>query len=194
MPQTAGLKQETFMFHSSEVWKSEIRVLAWSGSGKSCIPGFFEWKRKREKNKFSPVSHYKGTNPFVGLLRWLSSKEPACQCRRPGFNPGMGGSLEREMATHSSTLAWEIAWTEEPGWTTAPGVAKSQTWLSDWASISCYEAPPFWPKTSQKPCLHTSSHWGLGIWYRNLPRGYNIHSIRIILWVNCNYGWRVLFF
>ena len=23
--------------------------------------------------------------------------------------------LEKEMATHSSTLAWKIAWTEEPG-------------------------------------------------------------------------------
>ena len=23
--------------------------------------------------------------------------------------------LEEEMATHSSTLAWEISWTEEPG-------------------------------------------------------------------------------
>ena len=24
-------------------------------------------------------------------------------------------SLEEEMATHSSTIAWEIPWTEEPG-------------------------------------------------------------------------------
>ena len=24
-------------------------------------------------------------------------------------------ALEKEMATHSSTLAWEIPWTEEPG-------------------------------------------------------------------------------
>ena len=24
--------------------------------------------------------------------------------------------LEEEMATHSSTLAWKIPWTEEPGW------------------------------------------------------------------------------
>ena len=24
-------------------------------------------------------------------------------------------SLEQEMATHSSSLAWEIPWTEEPG-------------------------------------------------------------------------------
>ena len=25
-------------------------------------------------------------------------------------------TLEKEMATHSSTLAWEIPWPEEPGW------------------------------------------------------------------------------
>ena len=28
---------------------------------------------------------------------------------------GQGDSLEEEMATHSSILVWEIAWTEEPG-------------------------------------------------------------------------------
>ena len=38
------------------------------------------------------------------------------QCGRPGFNPSVGKSpLEKEMATHSSTLAWKIPWTEEPG-------------------------------------------------------------------------------
>ena len=26
-----------------------------------------------------------------------------------------GDTLEKEMATHSSTLAWRIPWTEEPG-------------------------------------------------------------------------------
>ena len=35
---------------------------------------------------------------------------------------------EKAMATHSSTLAWKIPWTEEPGRT---GVAKSRTRLSD---------------------------------------------------------------
>ena len=29
--------------------------------------------------------------------------------------PGSEDSLEQEMATHSSILAWEIPWTEEPG-------------------------------------------------------------------------------
>ena len=30
-------------------------------------------------------------------------------------SPGQEDPLEKEMATHSSTLAWEIPWTEEPG-------------------------------------------------------------------------------
>ena len=28
---------------------------------------------------------------------------------------GLGRSLKKEMATHSSILAWEMPWTEEPG-------------------------------------------------------------------------------
>ena len=28
---------------------------------------------------------------------------------------GQEGPLEKEIATHSSILAWEIPWTEEPG-------------------------------------------------------------------------------
>ena len=35
------------------------------------------------------------------------------------------------MAPHSSTLAWKIAWTEEPGGLQVHGVAKSRTRLSD---------------------------------------------------------------
>ena len=29
--------------------------------------------------------------------------------------PGLGGSLEKEMATDARILTWEIPWTEEPG-------------------------------------------------------------------------------
>ena len=35
------------------------------------------------------------------------------------------------MAPHSSTLAWKIPWTEEPGRLQSMGVTKSRTWLSD---------------------------------------------------------------
>ena len=41
------------------------------------------------------------------------------------------GPLEKEIATHSSVLAWEIPWTDEPWWATIHGVAKSRTELSD---------------------------------------------------------------
>ena len=44
-------------------------------------------------------------------------------------SPGWEDPLEKEMATHSSILAWEIPWTEEPGY--SPWVAKSQTQLSN---------------------------------------------------------------
>ena len=39
--------------------------------------------------------------------------------------------LEKEMATHSSILAWEIPWTEESGGLQSVGLQKSQTRLSD---------------------------------------------------------------
>ena len=44
-----------------------------------------------------------------------------------GLIPGSGRSLEEEMATHSSILAWEIPWTEEPGGLQSMGSQKNQT-------------------------------------------------------------------
>ena len=45
---------------------------------------------------------------------------------------GQEDPLEKEMATHSSTLAWKVPWTEEPGRLhTVHRAAKSWTRLSD---------------------------------------------------------------
>ena len=45
---------------------------------------------------------------------------------------GQEDPLEKGMATHSSILAWEIPWTEEPGGLhIIQGIAKSQTQLSN---------------------------------------------------------------
>ena len=44
---------------------------------------------------------------------------------------GREDALEKEMATHSSILAWEIPWTEEPGGLQSMGLQKSWAWLSD---------------------------------------------------------------
>ena len=40
---------------------------------------------------------------------------------------GRKDPLEKEMATHSNIIAWEIPWAEEPGGSIVQGVAKSQT-------------------------------------------------------------------
>ena len=45
--------------------------------------------------------------------------------------PGLEDSLEEGMITHSSILAWEIPWTEEPGGPQSMGSQKSQTQFSD---------------------------------------------------------------
>ena len=46
----------------------------------------------------------------------VSGKESTYQCRRGGFEPLVGKiPLEKERATHSSILAWEIPWAGEPG-------------------------------------------------------------------------------
>ena len=42
-------------------------------------------------------------------------KNPPANAGDAGSIPGLGRSLEKEMATHSSVLAWEIPWTETGG-------------------------------------------------------------------------------
>jgi len=42
-------------------------------------------------------------------------KNPPANAGDSGSIPGLEDPLEKEMATHSSILAWEIRWTEEPG-------------------------------------------------------------------------------
>ena len=55
----------------------------------------------------------------MGLPQWFSNKESTCkQKMRPEpqvRSLGQEDHLEKEMATHSSILAWKIPWTEEPG-------------------------------------------------------------------------------
>ena len=48
-----------------------------------------------------------------------------------GSIPGSEISLEKEMATHSSILAWKISWTEEPDGLLFMGLQKSWIQFSD---------------------------------------------------------------
>ena len=50
----------------------------------------------------------------MGLPVGSDSKESATQ-ETSILSLDQEGPLKKEMATHSSVLAWEITWTEEPG-------------------------------------------------------------------------------
>ena len=51
---------------------------------------------------------------ILNLSAWLKKKKKKLLSRVWLWDP-MNCSLEKAMATHSSTLAWKIPWTEKPG-------------------------------------------------------------------------------
>ena len=51
----------------------------------------------------------------VNCLSQLPGGSDACNAEDLGLTAGSEDPLEKEMATHSSTFAWKIPWTEEPG-------------------------------------------------------------------------------
>ena len=77
---------------------------------------FSKWKKlHRDKTQGHHMRQFRYCSYLTG---GASGKESACQCRRCRTQVwflGWEDPLEEEMATHSSILAWEISWTEEPG-------------------------------------------------------------------------------
>ena len=58
-------------------------------------------------------------------------KNPPANTGAAGSIPGLGRSLEKEMATLSSILAWGIPWPGEPGGLQSMGLQKVE---HDWAT------------------------------------------------------------
>ena len=50
----------------------------------------------------------------MGFPAGSDGKESACNVGDLGLTLGREDPLEKELATHSSILAWRISWTEEP--------------------------------------------------------------------------------
>ena len=55
------------------------------------------------------------TPVFMGFPDGSAGKESTCSAGDPVRSLGQEDPLEKEMATHSSILAWKIPWMEEPG-------------------------------------------------------------------------------
>ena len=75
------------------------------------------------------------------LVAQLVKNLPAVQKARV-WSLGWEDTLEKEMATHSSILAWKISWTEEPGGLQSTG---SQRVGHDWATNTYLPSHPEFP-------------------------------------------------
>ena len=70
-----------------------------------------------------------------------SVEESACQYRTHGFGLWVEIALEKEMATHSSILAWELPWTEEPGGLQSIGLQRVRHyWVTEHTHTSRHES------------------------------------------------------
>ena len=71
--------------------------------------------------------------------------------------------LEKEMATHSSTLAWKILWTEEPGRLQSMGLQRVG---HDWAiSLSLFTFMHWRRKWQPTPVFLPGESQGRGAWW-----------------------------
>ena len=117
--------------------------------------------------------------PNMGLpwcLLASDSIESACNEGDLGSIPGQENPLEKEMATHSSILAWRIPQTEEPGGLQSMG---SQRIGHDWATTTfTFTCPNIQDGLKRVDCfLHhllfiehllCTRHWRLLIVFLNL--------------------------
>ena len=69
---------------------------------------------------------------------------------------GRKDPLEKEVATHSSILAWRIPWTEESGGLQSMGSQKRQTRLSKYTKAFC-------SKGSNPTLIYASSLMAFGV-------------------------------
>ena len=62
------------------------------------------------------IVHIRIVSFYIGLPWWLRRVKYLSTMRETWVRAlGWEDPLEKEMAIHSSTIAWKIPWTEEPG-------------------------------------------------------------------------------
>ena len=83
---------------------------------------------------------------------------------------------EKEMATHSSTLAWKIPWTEEPGRLQSMGSLRVRHDWSDLAVAAAFTTLTMWYSLKGKTSLRSSFHTGQRA-LNSLPGGVGSFSL-----------------
>ena len=82
----------------------------------------------RKKLFEEQIVHIKYCTGLTEVAQWLKKKKKICLPMQETQVQSLGWEdpLEKEVAAHSSILAWKIPWTEEPGRLQSMGSQKSQ--------------------------------------------------------------------
>ena len=101
----------------------------------------------------------RSSNIILALVAQMVKRLPPMRETRVWFL-GQEDPLEKEMAIHSSTLAWKIPWTEEPNRLQSTG---SQRVGHDWATF--FHFPSFDHSDISPLSFHNSTHPALLLFF-----------------------------
>ena len=95
-------------------WQPTAVLLPGESHGWKSLVGYNPWGRKESDTTERLHFHFLSTLIRASLVAQSVKHLPA---RRETWVRSLGGEdpLEKEMATHSSILAWKTPWTEKPG-------------------------------------------------------------------------------
>ena len=95
-------------------------------------------------------------------------------------------ALEKDMATHSSVLAWRIPWTEEPGGLPSMG---SHRVGHDWSDLAAAAAPKeyFQPSIIRMPRPLTDHFWLFLLWSKPRWTGESVMTLLTGSWAVTEY-------
>ena len=129
-------------------WKTEPYLLSLANETPADSVILDNWQKRKLCCFFSPhkpfprlgesLGHHGFTHCLfytMGFLGGSDGKESACSAGDLGLIPGSGRSPGEANGNHSSVLAWEIPWTEEPGWLQCMG---SQRVRGDWVTFTSF--------------------------------------------------------
>ena len=121
----------TFHFHAMEKeMATHSSVLAWRIPGRAEPGGLLSMGSHRVGHDWRDLAAAAAAVSYMGFPGGLDGKALPAVWETRIWSLGWEDLLEKEMATHSSTLAWKIPWTEEPGRLQSMGL-QSQTWFSN---------------------------------------------------------------
>ena len=108
---------------------------------------------------------------------------------------GWEDTLEKEMATYSSILAWEIPWIEDLGRLQSMGLQKSQTWLRNWTTTIYVSQGRAWPWLVLRECCFAPSVYTChcGLWWAFLSDGCYCTQFAMSCWLRFWASWSLIY-